>query len=344
MFSASRRLLLCGGATAISAGLPRWARAIGSNTGQNRGDHADVLQFLGVNIAGAEFDPTGDNWHWPSLSNLTYYLNKGCSAFRIPFRWERLQPELRGSLCEATLQGLDTLVSAINANGSIAILDAHNFGRRDGVVIGGDGSPIAAADFADFWQRMGQRYKARPLVWYNLMNEPNRMPAEVNLRVQNAACQALRSSGASSKVLFSGIAFSGCHSWINSGNGKVMLGVSDPADNYAFDVHQYLDQGFSGTSSKVVPGAGSRTLGPITEWARVHGQKLFLGEFGARRSNGFLVELNALLAYMSAHRDVFIGGTYYAGGGSWRNNTMSTDPVAGVEMPQMLVLEKYLGK
>lgn len=298
---------------------------------------------LGVNLAGAEFDAIGGRWRWPSLTNLTYYLSCGFTIFRIPFRWARLQPALRAPLPEDGMEGLDGLVALINARGAVALLDAHDYGRRDGQIIAAPNSSVTGADFADFWGRMAKRYKSRRLVWYNLMNEPHDMPAEANLKAQNAACEAIREAGAGGKVLFSGIAWTGAHSWVKSGNAEVMLGARDSGRNYAFDVHQYLDEGFGGAGrKKAVTGAGAHILSGVTEWARVHGKELFLGEFGCGPTKEFLAELGDLLAYATSRRDVFIGGTYFAGGGGWGRNPGSSDPIDGVEKPQTLLLKKYL--
>lgn len=341
----SRRRVLQTGIAAAGVGLQPFS-GIQVASGALSSRKVKGEQFhVGVNLAGAEFEAIGGRWRWPSLTNLAYYLDKGFTVFRIPFRWDRLQPQLRGALPEAALLGLDAMIAAINAKGAIAILDAHDYGRREKNIIGGEGSPVTIADFADFWGRMGQRYRNRPHVWYNLMNEPHDMPAQANLDAQNAACAAIRRAGAKSKVLFSGIAWTGAHSWIKSGNGAVMLGAHDTANNYAFDVHQYLDQGFGGSGSKpVVVGVGSHILDAVTDWAKTHGKKLFLGEFGCGPSKEFLVELNALLAYTVAHQNVFIGATYFAGGGGWGRNGGSSDPIDGVEKPQTLLLEKYLNR
>jgi endoglucanase len=340
MTYSSRRHFLRYGAAGIGLGLQPFTLAAGNAAASHTGTPSRLL--FGVNIAGAEFEAIGGRWRWPSLTNLAYYLGKGFTVFRIPFRWERLQPELRGPLPEEALQGLDAIIAAINAQGAIAILDAHNYGRREKTIIGGSGSPVSAADFADFWGRMAARYKAQPLVWYNLMNEPHDMPAQANLEAQNAACLAIRKAGARAKVLFSGNAWTGAHSWIKSGNGAVMLGARDPADNYAFDVHQYLDPGFGGSGPKPVLGVGAHILAAVTIWARAHRKKLFLGEFGGGPSQAFLTELDSLLAYVVANKDVFIGATYFAGGGGWGRNPGSTDPVDGVEKPQIQMLEEYL--
>jgi len=339
----ARRRFLSIGATAVGVGLAT-ARTTSMKI-SSPGSQKDAPFRIGVNLAGAEFEAIGGRWKWPHLDNLAYYLKKGFTVFRIPFRWHRLQPKLRGPLLEEALAGLDVIIAAISSRGAIAILDSHDYGRRDNTVIGTDGSSVTAADFADFWGRMAMRYKALPLVWYNLMNEPHDMPGKANIDAQNAACAAIRGAGAKSKVLFSGIAWTGAHSWIKSGNGAIMLGAYDSANNYAFDVHQYLDQGFGGAGGKpVVPGVGSYILDAVRNWAETHGKKLFLGEFSSGPSKAFLIELDALLAYATTHRDVFIGATYFAGGGVWGHNAGSSDPINGVEKPQTAILEKYLGR
>jgi endoglucanase len=341
MFTRSRRDFIQHGALAVALGASHSVTTLGEARSVRGGSQATFR--LGVNLAGAEFEAIGNRWGWPGLTNLDYYLDKGFNAFRVPFRWERLQPELQGPLLDSALEGLDGLVTAMNARGAVAILDAHNYGRREKQIIGVDGSGVTTDDFADFWGRMGERYRSRSLVWYNLMNEPHDMPDAANLDAQNAACSAIRRAGASSKVLFSGNAWTGGHSWLKSRNSQVMLDAHDPANNYAFDIHQYLNVGFGGSGkAPVVPGAGSTTLQGVTAWARANGKKLFLGEFGCGPAKDFLTELDALLATVISNRDVFVGATYFAGGGSWGKNLGSTDPVDGVEKPQTRLLERYL--
>ncbi|MGC5799149.1 glycoside hydrolase family 5 protein [Sphingomonas sp. NFX23] len=337
----TRRQILQGSVASFGLG---FSCALGGNAQAARAqrNYTDPKFRLGVNLAGAEFEAIGGHWKWPTEENLSYYLNNGFTIFRVPFRWERIQPELRGPLSATALSGLDGLIHAANAMGAVTILDAHGYGRRKGDVIGGYGSPVTAGDFADFWGRMGDRYKLNQLVWYNLMNEPHNEPAEVNLNCQNAACNAIRKSGARSKVLFSGTAWTGGHSWIKSGNGEVMLRAIDHENNYAFDIHQYLDLGFGGSSAVLSKGSGSTSLTAVTQWAKYNNKKLFLGEFGCPPSLPFLAELDSLITHVINNRDVFLGATYFAGGGSWGNGVGSSDPIGGDEKPQTLLLKKYL--
>lgn len=297
---------------------------------------------LGVNLAGAEFASIGGKWKWPSVENARYHLDSGIRTFRMPFSWKRLQPEFGKPLDEGALAGLDTLVDVLTSAKGVVMLDAHNYGRRDKSIIGDTDGMVSIDAFADFWKRMARRYGNNRHVWYGLMNEPHDQPLDLNVQAQNAACAAIRSTGSSSKVLFSGTAWTGAHAWIKSGNGNAMLAAHDSANNYAFDMHQYLDKGFGGSSAIAIPGVGARILQAAYDWGRKNDKKIFIGEFGSGPDEASLKELRDLLTFMDQRRDVFIGGTYWAGGGVWgKKNMKSADPING-EKPQITLMRSFL--
>jgi endoglucanase len=67
--------------------------------------HADAaITYTGVNLAGAEFGEGslpgtyGVNYIYPNNNEVGYFLDRGLNTFRLPFRWERLQPTLSTSL------------------------------------------------------------------------------------------------------------------------------------------------------------------------------------------------------------------------------------------------------
>lgn len=297
---------------------------------------------VGVNLAGAEFKMIGGKWHWPNQTNASYYLKKGFNIFRVPFIWNRLQPKLDGPLDEVAVLGLDQLVRFITSTGAVIVLDAHNYGRRDGVEIGKLGSPVSPAAFADFWRRVARRYRSNDLVWYNLMNEPHDQDAMLNLQVQNAACAAIRRAGARSKVLFSGTGWSGARSWASSSNGKLMLDAKDAGNNFAFDVHQYLGRAHIGRELNKAPGIGQRIMSLVYDWAREHKKHMFLGEFSISKDPLSMAEVEAMMKYMFERPDVFVGATYFAGGGTWGRNPASSDPIDGVDKPHTEMMRKYL--
>lgn len=281
---------------------------------------------LGINLAGAEFKAIGGRWSWPSMDNANYYLSLGVSIFRLPFLWERLQPEVLKSLDERAMSGLDQYVQLLTAAGATVVLDAHNYGRRDGSPIGETDPRVTTEHFADFWAKLAERYGRSELVWFGLMNEPHDQDPNQNLKAQNRACASIRSSGGIGKVLFSGTAWTGAHSWITSGNSRVMEGAHDSAGNYAYDMHQYLDRGFGGSNVMAVEGAGATVLLPAHAWAKRRNVQIFIGEFSTGDSPESLIELTAMLDFIVANPDVFIGATYWAGGGGWGPNRQTTDP------------------
>ncbi|WBO20853.1 glycoside hydrolase family 5 protein [Sphingomonas abietis] len=328
-------------AVALGAGLPLCAGPVFGKAAIR--DRSPFL--MGVNLAGSEFEAIGGQWNWPDESNLRYYLSKGFDVFRVPFRWTRLQPTLNAPLDPAAMAGLDRLVEVVTQAGATILLDAHDYGRRGTGVIGAANNDATIAAFADFWGRLALRYGKQPRIWYGLMNEPHDQDAHLNLAAQNAACAAIRHHGGRGKVLFSGIAWTGAHSWIDSGNGSVMLGAVDPADNFGFDMHQYLDEGFGGSRPDAIPGIGAKVLLPVIAWARSHSRTIFIGEFSTGPSLASLRELTDMVDVMTSHHDVFIGATYWAGGGVWgKDNSQTIDPIGSVDKPQMAVLRHFIGK
>jgi Cellulase (glycosyl hydrolase family 5) len=122
-----------------------------------------------------------------------------------------------------------------------------------------------------------------------------------------------------------------------------MPGVNDPAHNFAFEVHQYLDSDSSGTHPGVVSSTiGVERLTAITQWAEANHQRLFLGEIGVDTDPTSLQALDNTLVYIKQHTDVWSGVTYWAGGPWWGDYMFSIEPQNGVDKPQMGILLQHL--
>jgi len=312
--------------------------------------------YPGVNLASAEFGGAGElgkKYVYPNDKEFQYFSAKGFKIVRIPFKWERVQPELRGEFDPANIAELDRCVTEANATGLVVLLDVHNYGARKvpgqekGVFIGMDPA-LTKEDFNDLWVRLSNRYKSNPLVWFGLMNEPHKVPANINSDIMQAVVNAIRATGATNKILVAGTSFSGAHSWIKSGNAAAFDNFKDPGNNFAFDVHQYLDKDSSGTHTESVPGSGSTRLAAFTAWAKQHHFKGFLGEFGWAPDPASHKEGDDILSYMDKNKDVFIGYTYWAAGPWWTKTYIYLVEPEGlktgapVDKPQMAVLEKHL--
>ncbi|MCC6596924.1 MAG: cellulase family glycosylhydrolase [Rhodanobacteraceae bacterium] len=320
------------------------------------------LPLRGVNLAGAEFavDSSGqgklpgvfgfdyiypDARYSPGYTTPAALLSRGMTTFRLPFRWERLQPQRGAALDPSEWGRLTVTVKGLTDKGAKVILDPHNYARYGRAVIGS--AAVPNVHFADLWRRLAVAFKANPNVIFGLMNEPFDMPTEQWVRAANVAINAIRATGALNLVLVPGNGWSGAHSWADdwygTPNARAMLAIVDPADTMAFEAHQYLDRDSSGTNPACVSATvGAERMRPFTEWLRAHKKKGFLGEFAGGDSPTCLAALDNLLAYLEANRDVYLGWTYWAAGPWWGSAWTSLEPRNGVDRPQMQVLARHL--
>ena len=303
------------------------------------------LDLLGVNLAGAEFGSVGQafgtGYTYPTHAEIDYEAASGMNVIRLPFLWERLQPTLNGPLDGAELARIDDVVGYAATKGLKVDLDLHDFGSYNGQQVGSAAVPNAA--FADVWSKLAGHFKASGNVLFGLMNEPQQSSASGWLDSVNAAITGIRAAGATQEILVPGIGYDGAWTWTTGQNASVIgTGVRDPLNNYAFEVHQYLDSDGSGTHSSVVSSTvGSQRLTAVTAWAQGTGNRLFMGEFGTAGDSTSVAALGDMLSYMSQHADVWQGGTYWAAGPWWGDYMYSAEPADGQDKPQMKVLEAY---
>lgn len=309
------------------------------------------LTLRGVNLASAEFGEGnlpgahGSDYVYPNQTEVDYFKGKRMSVVRLPFRWERLQRTLNGDFDAAELARLDGFVSATTAKGVSVLLDPHNYARYHGNLIGSSAVPNAA--FADFWRRLALLYKGNDRVLFGLMNEPNTMPTEQWLAGANAAIAAIRAAGANNLVLVPGNAWTGAHSWsqnwYGTPNAQVMLGIQDPANRHAYEVHQYLDGDYSGRSEQCQNATvGSQALAGFTQWLRANGKRGFLGEFAGGNNPTCRAAVDDMLDHLEANADVWMGWSWWAAGPWWGEYIYTLEPSNGNDRPMMSVLTPHL--
>ena len=320
------------------------------------------VPYKGVSLAGAEFgvDTNGNgalpgtfgvDYIYPDpayasgYASPDYFLAKGMTTFRLPFRWERLQPVQNAAFSAAELTRLTTTVGDLTAKGATVLLDPHNYARYGTSIIGSPGAPNAS--YADFWSRLAGAFKGNARVVFGLMNEPHDMPTEQWAGAANAAIAAIRATGAQNLVLVPGNGWDGgggwTQSWYGTPNATAMLSIQDPANNFAFEVHQYLDANSAGVSPTCVSATvGSASMQGFTSWLRANGRRGFLGEFGASSDPTCLAAIDDLVSHVEANADVYLGWTYWAAGPWWGSNWMVLEPSGGVDVPQMATLLPHL--
>jgi endoglucanase len=260
-----------------------------------------------------------------------------------------MQQSLGSDLDPTYLAIVTDLVTYSTSQGATLLLDVHNYARYAGAVIGStDSGAPTAAQFGDLWSKLATLFKDNPKVVFGLMNEPNGMTTELWLADANAAIAAIRQTGATNVITVPGNGYTGAHSWTTGGygtpNSTVMLGVVDPAKNFIYEVHQYLDEDSSGThdTCDAAP-AGAQSLMAFTAWAKTNGVRAMLGEFGAANNATCLTDLDGFLGYIDQNRDVFAGWTYWSAGPWWGTYMFSIEPSSsGADAPQMATLLQHL--
>lgn len=310
-----------------------------------------TVQYTGVNIAGGDFAAEtlpgtyGRDYIYPDPDTIAYFAAKGMNIIRVPFRWERIQHQLEGDLDSEEMARLDAVIAYAASKGMRVILDVHNYAAFKGSMLGTKSLPPSA--LGGLWRRIAERYKDNGTIVFGLMNEPNGLTTETWLEAANLAIAAIRQVGAKNLILVPGNGWSSARSWVEGDygtpNGEVMLNVKDPANNFAYEVHQYFNADWTGTSADCQNvDIGTSTLTPVTEWARLHGRRTFLGEIGVGSGSTCLDALDRVLRFMSENNDVWIGWTYWAAGAWWSNSYFTNiQPLGGKDKPQMAVLEKY---
>lgn len=237
--------------------------------------HGPVLR--GVNVSGGEFGaPSVDaasrfsnanpgvydrDYHYDGQQTFTYLASRGVKVVRIPFRWERIQPELGGPLDRDELARLRAVVGRAHRAGLQIVLDLHNFGAyylfdgHQGVRQPLGSSQLPGDRLVDVWVRLGAAFRHYPgVLAYSIMNEPNRLPpgagglspAQAWERSSQAVVEALRRHGDEKTIAVPGYDWSGVQGWSDR---HPRAWIRDPAKNFVYEAHHYFDQHGSGEYS-----------------------------------------------------------------------------------------------
>tara|TARA_R110000868_G_scaffold164294_1_gene396759 strand:- start:9021 stop:10331 length:1311 start_codon:yes stop_codon:yes gene_type:complete len=303
----------------------------------------------GINISGGEFGKVpgrvGYDYNYPKNSDIDYFASKGFKLIRIPFRWQRLQPDLFGPLSAPDRTALNKAVLYANSKGLTVALDMHDYSAR---LVNARAARVGTAELpasalTDVWTRIGEDYKGNDKVWIGIMNEPSGIAISDWWKVAQEVTNALRSKAINNKLLVPGGSWSGAHSWLKSGNSSYAEKFRDPKGNFAFEVHQYFDKDSSGTQPQCVAGSGKR-LGAALDWAQRNDVKLFVGELAGSGDAQCAIEYGEALSALNASSNV-IGWAAWGGGAWWAKAYMfRLNPIAigGPETAHMALLTKSL--
>jgi endoglucanase len=297
---------------------------------------------FGVNLCGTEFPSKSV----PTTAELEYYRSRGIHTFRLPLRWEFLQPELMGALDWSYISLFKPLVDYAAAHRQKILLDIHNFGRYSEIPIGSGSVPIAA--FVDLWTRLATIFSGHAgLEGYDIMNEPHDMPAMTTWPgAAQAAVEAIRNVDMITPIYIEGDGWSNAADWFGGWHLNSELHIQDPANKIIYSAHGYADWNKTGryTKSFADDGATQQILierfNVFQHWLQRNGLRGHVGECGVPPDAEWLACFDALLVHLSQQTKI-AQMHYWAGGPAWGDYALSIEPKNGVDRPQMRVLSKY---
>ena len=214
---------------------------------------------------------------------------------------------------------------------------------------------VSNAAFADFWGKMANHFKGNALVSYGLINEPNNMSTMTWFAAAQQAITAIRATGSKQRIFVPGNGWTHANNWTTGNDydtanparsnaygwanaGGVGVALSDPANNMAVEVHQYVDSDYSGSSPTITSRTAARTLIANTvNWARPLGIKVYLGEVGmaASYSSGGAASFTGsdawldFVNYFNDNADTLIGYTWWTCATSWDGGPFGICPSNG---------------
>jgi endoglucanase len=326
---------------------------------------------LGVNIAGAEFGTNAESfcnqspgrcqheYTYGSEATVRYFCENGLRLIRVPFRWERIQPRLRGPLQKAELHRLRTFVSWVRAAGGQAILDVHNYGRYRMSV---DGTAcdclidcpdrlghirVTRGDLGDLWRRLATAFRNNDsIAGYGIMNEPNGLLPGRWQKISNHVVSCIRKVDRRTPVVVSG------DEWANATEFTRINGesawVNDPTGRTVYEAHCYFDHDYSGKyglsyEEEVRRDAstvrrGRKLVAPFIDWCQRNHVMGFIGEVGVPSTPGWLSVLQDFMSTMTASR---MPVCYWAAGEWWGKYPLSIQPRAGHVSGQQVIMSRF---
>ncbi len=303
------------------------------------------------------------DYTYNSSASFQYFGGKGLTLIRVCIGWEHIQPTLNGALDTTNLNALKNDVAWAKANGCKVVIDVHNYARYsineggtynkyiidnvyNGVV------KVSAANLANLWTQLSTQFKNEPAVYaYGMMNEPHDMGTANWKTISQTVLTAIRNNGDNKLIMVPGTGWTGASNW--SGNNGATSWISDPANNFKYEAHEYFDHDGSGTYNETydqelaansnLATVGVSRLTNFRNWCFTNNVNGYLGEYGIPNddSRWLTVLQNFLQALDTANFD----GTYWAAGEWWGSYRLSVQPSSNftVDAEQLPTLLAHLG-
>jgi aryl-phospho-beta-D-glucosidase BglC (GH1 family) len=196
-------------AGAISASTRRAYRGIVLNGGEF-GAGANIGTGSGGTFSNVNRGTYDSTYHYESQTSLNYLAGRGIKVVRVLGRWERWQPTLGAALDSTEMARVDALITRAATAGLRVILATASYGAYwidtagVGVRTPIGTSPVTTANYADFWDRVSERYMSNAtVIGYTIEHEPRSITggAATWETASQLAVNAIRANGDKKLIL-----------------------------------------------------------------------------------------------------------------------------------------------
>ena len=205
-----------------------------------------------VTLEGATFL----NPQFPNSCDLLYFAEAGVNAVRLPFKWDYLQNFVGQDIPINWATGgygaqMIKLTNAWTEKNYTVILSMYDRMRYSYCAIGASDCWVSQERFAAAWNQIATQFVNNSRVVFGLMNNPDvydiiegdNNGTVVVLNNQNAAARAIRSTGASQLILYSGNGGSNIATWSDTfygaSNAKTFVPENITDTHYQLDVQMF---------------------------------------------------------------------------------------------------------
>ena len=294
------------------------------------------IPYLGMNISGLDlnFSFTQNQAH------IQHFASLGFNVFRIPFKWELIQPTLGGTIDPTYLANMMNYVNLGTQLGVQILLDMHNYGAYNGNLTLSSGGPTTA-QLSNCWVQIATSpgIMNNPNVRLGIQNEPHIDTADWTV-IHNQIVSDLRAAGVTDWV----------HAAVNNGP---MLGVGsingfvDSLNKTYFEGHQYTDPTQQGKAA-IAAANLSDYIALACRAVQLYRQtgstvKLFWGEVGFDTGATAMASLALFLGYIQQNAATFNGITFWSAGQEFGTNYVyDMNDTNGTDMPQTVYAQQFL--
>lgn len=249
----------------------------------------------GVNLGNMLEAPREGDWGVRAEPDLVDLAARHFRTVRVPVRWSNhAAPTADATIDEAFARRVDQVVDRLLARGAWVILDVHHYNQVNGATLHPKefavDPQVATLRLVNLWKQIARRYRDRPgRLLFELLNEPHgQLDGEPWNLLAARALAAVRATNPTRVVMI------GPGDW---GHPRALAQLRLPADRnlivsiHTYDPYPFTHQGVTWREPPLPAGipccdAAQRremvaALEVASQWNRVHGVPLHLGEFGA---------------------------------------------------------------